>query len=327
MSQIDYNNLIQPDISIFNQNGIQIYHSTSNCDYDHKKCPSIIRLSVALKYYEKLEIMNNHSHQQIFTNFISAVYSNFLNDIVHFHTKHGHQIEEIHNDFITDQGFGQCQIRDCLFTSRHHQPSELSKSHSQPSSPTKFDFYKQVMDTLHFYIFHMFHAGLRSVTSTIRNEETKEDNKMMSKYFDPQLSRMRQSLSITNRNTELFERFTRGKNSKFTIETECDGKYDDCIQDTDDEFDGYVETYLENIFLHLESNRIDPTIIGILIDFVQNENYDTEAVSMDLYNTVNNCNISRCVGDLECVRIIAEYMKSAESMTIHYHLYLLLYHI
>ena len=209
-------NIVQPDVNIFKKDTTTLsYDNKTKCNYDHKNCPSIIRLSVALKYYTKLDIMNNENNQHVLIDFMSEVYPHFLNDNIHFHSKHGHQIEDIHNDFINDHGFGQCEIGECSFTSRHHQSSQSPSNSQQTQSPppTKFAFYKEAIDALHFYIFHMFHVGLRSIKSTIENEESKEgkekeeENKIRNEYYDKEFIRLRQSLASTNRNSDSFERF------------------------------------------------------------------------------------------------------------------------
>ena len=66
--------ITQPDITIFNQTNST---TTINCNNNNPlQCPSLIRLTTALKYYSHLDINDNKEHQEIFINFITEVYQN-----------------------------------------------------------------------------------------------------------------------------------------------------------------------------------------------------------------------------------------------------------
>ena len=120
-------------------------------------------------------------------------------------------------------------IESCTFTARHHQTNHHHQQQQQDETPggeekiaedTKLNFYKQALDTLHFYIFHIFECGLRSTKQGLQNKYNLEfKNEDNDEYFDREFALLRQSLSKTNTNTKSFERFKRENNSKFTIQT------------------------------------------------------------------------------------------------------------
>ena len=76
------NEIEQPDLSLFN--GIE--EPSENCN-DHQKCPSLNRLALTLKYYSKLDIINNQQHQNTFIHFVKEVHTSLLNDYIHFVNK------------------------------------------------------------------------------------------------------------------------------------------------------------------------------------------------------------------------------------------------
>ena len=146
MSQLE--STPQNEISIFKQN------ITHPCTNDHQTCATITRLSEALKHCHNLDIIDNSQHQEAFIRFINEVYLNLVNDYIHLHKHHGHQIEDIYNDFINRRGFKICDIKQCLKSYRHHRVISDETKQIQLFRDPNLEFHKQTMDGIHFYIFH-----------------------------------------------------------------------------------------------------------------------------------------------------------------------------
>ena len=296
----------QPDISIFEQ-------TISSCDNkdDYQKCPSIPRLSTALQYYQHLDITNNEDHQNIFKHFMTDVYPNYLNDHIHFVSTHAHQIEDIHNDFINNRGFKKCTITNCVFTSRHHRLQNDENRHEDPN------FFKQSMDSLHHYIFHIFDSGLRITTRTIESMEasSNQDNEQMeNEYFDARLAQLRQSLTSTDETTESFERFGGSNNSKFIIKTQFDSDItDEDEQMIDADNDESVETYLDSVYNYFQRNKIDEDIIQKLCVYLRNNGYDTDSFITDMSIT-NGGNVAKYLNNPKHSKIMTDFIQSTESM-------------
>eukprot|EP01084_Bolivina_argentea_P103314 185075_1 len=130
----------QVDLSTFkgDQNG-----KCNNSNW--KQCKSMRRLLFALKYYSELNIDNNKD-AEIFTEFMLDIYYGLINDYIHFNNEHTHQLQHINDDLITNN---ECKISTCTSTSRHHD----TKTNKKNNLDDFMNFYKQTMDSLHFYLF------------------------------------------------------------------------------------------------------------------------------------------------------------------------------
>ena len=119
------------------------------------KIISILRLCVALKYYSLLNPVNNPQQQDTFTNFTSTIYTNLLDDYIHFIKQHQHQIEEIQNELTNNNGFTKCNIKNCDYTSRHHRVDQKLVNNDNNEENGPFDFLKKqwMVFIILFFIF------------------------------------------------------------------------------------------------------------------------------------------------------------------------------
>ena len=301
----------QTDLSIFESN----QSPPNNCT-DHRKCPSLLRLSLTLKYYSKLDIINNQHHRHTLIQHISKIHTNLIEDYVHFIKDHGDQIEDIHNDFIQNRGFTACEINECTFASRHHglDGSNTAKFH------TTLEFYKQTLDSVHFYIFHIFDAGLRSISTNTQTAESEATSGAKDDpYFDVEFARIKSSLLRTNFNTDLFPRFRRGNNSKFNIDTKyhvMDNEDDDYIYNGEDHNNKEIEeTFMDSMYGHLKSMKINDKIIGNLKKFLEKEQYETDTLSTDIIDIGHIGNVLQSINDQNCAEIIQNFFKTITSLS------------
>ncbi len=130
-----------------------------------KSCIVLKRINYALLYYNKLNIITNQQHQQLFDHFMNEIYYNIINDFIHLNNKHSHQLEYINNNLKP------CNINTCKCTSRHHG---LNNNDNQNTLNPTLNFYKQTMDGIHFYLYHCFDVGLRIKRKEL---ETKTEEK------------------------------------------------------------------------------------------------------------------------------------------------------
>ena len=107
-------------------------------------CISLKRLFCAIKYYTLLNIENNQDHQNIFINFIQEIYNNFLDDFTHVARVHANEIYEINQFLLNNKQFHACNVRKCLYTSRHHrvnQPSQEEINNDNEEEEKDFNLY------------------------------------------------------------------------------------------------------------------------------------------------------------------------------------------
>eukprot|EP01084_Bolivina_argentea_P245448 410945_1 len=169
------------DPDIFKQDNCNDY----DCNQKYRKCKSIKRLFAALKLYSTLNIIGDENDRDVWNKFMNQIYHNLIDDYIHFNNNHSHELENINKAIIDNKivGLIPCQISKCLFTSRHH--NQASKTNENNLNPTE-QFYKQTMDSLHFYLFHCFDVGLRVKNETKEGNDDKEKNEAKSEYFDAQ---------------------------------------------------------------------------------------------------------------------------------------------
>ena len=187
---------------------------SENTDNPMEGCICLKRLFIALKYYSLLNIIDNEIDGEVFINFVKEVYNNnLINDYIHLITDHQHQIEAIYKTLPQ-----KCDIKQCQFTSRHHKTSS-SDNNSKLSDPL-LNFYKETMDSLHFYCYHLFDVGLR-ILSHEENKQSEDDNndddEIKNEDYDFQFARINKNINNRIHLSQSFNRF-KGKD-KFTITT------------------------------------------------------------------------------------------------------------
>eukprot|EP01084_Bolivina_argentea_P112102 199961_1 len=255
------------DSAIFESNKKQCVKSMNNIT---NSCYYLHRILLALKYYSSLNIDNNTLSNDKLIEFFTNIYKNILNDWMHVIKKHAHQVEQINKELMTKQPILTCDIKNCQLTSRHYDSSrnrKLSRKNNQKID-SKFIFYRDTLDNIHFYLFHLYDVGLR-ITQT-KNDEYNNKSKNNNKYacFDDHFANKRKII-MQKRQTLKFDtdRFNR-TNNKFNLNVEL--KTDE-VKDEEQ----WMDTMFENI-------NAD---ICTLHKYVADEEYDTESIQQDVSNT------------------------------------------
>eukprot|EP01084_Bolivina_argentea_P211250 359366_1 len=127
-------------------------------------CCSLKRIIEALTYYDQLNVEENTKHRGLFNVFIS-MYSQLIDDYIHIHNYHSNQLERINRQLTV------CDFSSCKYTSRHHEKSPIANE-----LDSTILFYAQTMDSIHFYLHHCFHVGLRVKTDEkVEQQDEKEE--------------------------------------------------------------------------------------------------------------------------------------------------------
>ena len=193
--------------------------------YDEKctniNCESIQRLIHALSYYSKLDIMKIDKHRDLFEHFMNDTYHQFLNDFIHLVNIHSIQIYEINQNILKKQLLKEVDIKRCDFTTRHHRGNDDEKEEIKPFSPTS-DFYKRSMDSLGFYLLHLFDCGLRvhHQNNDDEQEEIKYNDDDDNVSVDKQFARTLKAINERKHLTMSFSRFK--TNTKYIIDAGID---------------------------------------------------------------------------------------------------------
>eukprot|EP01084_Bolivina_argentea_P253538 425920_1 len=165
----------------------------------------IKRLSTALKYYSQLDIINNSKHKDLFMHFIQQKYTQLIDDFTRLTKENKEKLYSIRELLIKNEDFKICDIKKCNFSTRHS--NEINENIQMDPI---LNFYKITMDSLHFYIFHLFDCGMRTIKTN--NNENENDNKIKeetkdSEYFDADFARINSIINDRKHITATFDRF------------------------------------------------------------------------------------------------------------------------
>ena len=105
-------------------------------------------------------------------------------------------------NILLKRGLEECTVESCEFASRHHRVDNPSNKQSESTTTM---LYKEIMDSLHVYMHHLFHFGLR--TDVEDKEETKQDTddhkQKGDEHFDDGFEKNVKSYSILKENTSI----------------------------------------------------------------------------------------------------------------------------
>ena len=171
-------------------------------------------------------------------------------------------------------------------------------------------FFVETMDSVHYFIFHIFEVGLRtpSIPTTITNDTDHDEKSNKDEFFDAKFAELRQRINDTRVNTNTFRRFGRqANNSKFSLNIQC--KHDQIDEEESNESEQEAgTTFLDSVFDYLQKMKIDHVVINNLQKFLNLEEFDTECLSMDLidHNKPGNIRILQDLAKTKKTEIIVE---------------------
>ena len=268
------------DFSIFE-------HDDTSSDY--AKCGAIKRLLACLNYYARLDIETNENDKEIFASFVETIYpiNKLLNDSNHAMLSHNEQLQQIYDELIG--GDNKCKMNKCQATQRHFAETKVQKSDDE-----KFDFYITLLDSLHFYFYHIFDCGYRVKAEEEIEKEEEEQKQDENEYFDKELARLNKAIRQRDALTASFERISPQNNSKFNILNKT--KQGDT-------------TYCDEMYKHLKDEGIATATIQKLKALLESELFDTDSVKMDV-DTQKYQNIEKLLDNQKCYDSMQRFVKS-----------------
>ena len=262
--------------------------SASSCstNEDISSCNPIQRLLTSLSYYNKLIPTNNDENgKTIFSNFMYEFYGCLVYDDFHHLLKdHQKDIKLIMDLTINQYQIPKCKLSECKNSDRHFRINDdnddIQNNDDGNDNLKYFKIQKETMDTLHFYIFHLFDGGLRCLDIDEKAHETNNN----SPYFDPLFQKMS---AFIEKSKEKTKRFKRLNGNKFNISAVNDidsDKKDE--KETDDK-----ETFLDFLCSTIESKRKE---LGVFLwNILYKNGYDTDSLDLDasIYKKSGDSNI------------------------------------
>eukprot|EP01084_Bolivina_argentea_P154348 269076_1 len=146
----------------------------------------------AVTYARTLDVPNSKHGQAIFIPVINDIYEHCLDDYVHLVKKH-QNLEAINKALKEMNVFGSCDVQKCAFTLRHQSRHTINTKVSKICDDATVRFYVQLLDSLHFYLIHLFECGFRAEqvrTSDTDDHKQRADTADHNTYFDKSLARV-----------------------------------------------------------------------------------------------------------------------------------------
>ena len=277
-----------------------IFEATEQCTGDDpknkttpnlKECSSVKRVLFALKYYMAMTRRMDKEGVSAFTDFIKFIYKNYLNDITHLTEEHGGDLEDIHKSLFTEYGFKPCDLTKCKLSGRHSAVNGTEKGDDfKPNDDAVSQFIVDSFDSVHFYLFHLFDIGLRTLRADIDSEQKEDDeiedeDAAQSQCVDRAFLRRKKRLkAVRNELTEYLQRF-QGEANKFVISGQT-GERKQSGNKT--YFDRFVEALIDSVDGGERVRR-----------YLMEQHFDTDAIRGDVgrYPNAQNSNILGVLDD------------------------------
>eukprot|EP01084_Bolivina_argentea_P249492 417675_1 len=251
-------------------------------------CESNSRIMHALKDYSSLDLNSELDRN----NLVKFCYENtsLLDDYIH--------VLEIHNTkkdltdisllLASQYQLHQCNINNCSFLARNYRNRNTQQNETEiQKEPLSDDFifFRDTMDIIHCYFFHLYDTAMRVKTEDTNNHNnTIGENEDQKHYFDAKFSNMLAIIKHKNKNLmqvkTIFD--ARFYNNKFSINRIDENKEDTVI-------DGLI-SFMRN------DKSISNSAIKIFQEIFITEEYDTDSVQYDAdYETPSESNIAQMI--------------------------------
>eukprot|EP01084_Bolivina_argentea_P090105 162418_1 len=287
MEEMDLGKFKETKTNCFAANNGQV--RIEKCDYLH-------RLIHGLKYYQLLNPSTNKLGSDIFIEFIN-VYKNILNDYHHFINVHGEHLEDIHNQLINDKNFGDCLLDKCLLFRRQFD-ARRQKAMDKQMVDDQIRFYGNLFENIHYHLFHLYQIGMRTKKSEIK--ENNNDEKEEYECIDNEFKARRKLIESKRNKYDLKANTLNDSNNKFSLKV---GYNEDNVKNK-------KETFMDSVYRHIEAKKVPEKIQQKFHQFIEDEEYDSDALMEDVCQDEMNSNIIQNEnGNDTCGKLIKEYVE------------------
>ena len=321
--------LLSFDLTIFQQSSSPM----KSCSKEPGNCIVIKRILTALSYYNHLDINNNENDRSIFNNFMDTIYKHQVyDDKFHFTRFHQNEIESVSKLATSSFSCKPCDLSTCLYSDRHFRVNQTEvndKASTNSAEDMKyFQVHTEIMDSLHFNVFHLIDGGLRDSKD---NKDTIQDDekRQSSPYFDATFSRLRDDIKNSRVKTDRFTRLGGNKYNISVVDDSMDDNDQTSLKNEEKSEKVIIEkkkrgkTFLDQLYKYLSSKASgNKSSVSKLKKLIKSHDYDTESVDMDLniYKEYGVCNISLELNvDEDAMPAMIEYFDKSKSFDIFIH--------
>eukprot|EP01084_Bolivina_argentea_P265194 449421_1 len=263
------------------------------------QCSALYRVFVALKHYDELCNDNNNSpvNQQLFVKFCLEQYHNFINDYIHIIKCHGNDLEEINNELIHKYGVKKCNISNCKKVVRHYRREREEEKKESITHDIKYSFYSDYYDNLHFFIFHLFDASLRTKRANKTSDTNNKDNIQNFVSTDMAFAQKKDKMNATKNQLGV---------DTDTLNNDINSKFNIHVMSSDS--DKTDVTFTDRLYEHIINGKIIQQNEFIPIkQFIDKNEYETDSITDDIIDE-NESNIGYYFGD-KIVKVFKNYHK------------------
>ena len=294
-----------------------------------KKCDYVNRLVTGLKYYMNLDIERNDIDKDEFNAFFDDTYTNMLDDYLHVLRVHNMDLQEINDSLYTKFKFKhKCDIYKCRYSYRHFKGDKVYNK----DDDSELNFYIETYDSLHYYLFHLFTVGLRSTKKEIKSDSAKSpktpksrsstprtpksppieipDDIELKECFDVAFAKMIQRMNTKKENTKGL--FTERYNKYNKFDLQITDSTEDTVSITRDR-DSERLTFKDRLMIYVQKcmkGYSNTTALTMLYEFVNLEQYDTDAIMMDIDEDHGEfSNIKNMIKNQSCIAAIKQCLN------------------
>ena len=294
-------------------------NTTASTESNHmiSECDHLKRILYALNYYKVLDLDNNHTNYPLLIQFCDETYKEFLNDYQHVISTHSDHLEQINDELINDQNFGDCVYSECILFDRYHGNDAMQREESlnKDIDDTKVIFYQNLFDAMHNFLFHLFQTGMRVKRNIIQSNDNDDDMKNK-EHIDGAFDKI--TRHIWNKRDKLdlnSNRFSDENNKKFKLNIEKN-KQNEINQ-------GIVEkrTLIDVLFDDIKkADIVTAAKQNKLREYLMEEAFDSDAIEEDLMTRKQGSNIINNINDKNSIfsQFMVDYIEELKSMYFIY---------
>eukprot|EP01083_Nonionella_stella_P237085 832042_1 len=170
--------------------------------------------------------------------------------------------------------------------------------------------YSQLMDSLHFYLLHLFECGLRTPNVTPNDDDDDDKKEDHDQYFDKQFARVSRMVNDRHHTRLPFGRFK--TNTKFNMKTAPTGESSNTV-------------YMDEVVRYLLYSEVEEDTIRKFTQFISFHQYDLDSLPEDI-KQASQGNIAVNIGDEDVIKAIAEFIRATELRSSSFNIGLTFYY-
>eukprot|EP01084_Bolivina_argentea_P084460 152733_1 len=247
-------------------------------------CECINRMHSALRYYSSLNLDHSQHAENKLVKYCNMTYKLLLNDYVHIVTNHNSDtdLHKIFNLLTASDDYIECTIAKCTLSSRHYRDRNVNNiNKSKVESNKDFMFYRDILDSMHCFLFHLYDFGLR-----IKNSS---ENNYHAQGFENMYDHINSKIQILQ-NLGVFD--VESQNNKF------------CFKTT--ETDTIEITFIDSLYTYMNEQSLSNEEIQKLNHIIISQEYESEAIMDDVSDDYTNSNLNLLVAK-KCFSLLEKY--------------------